>query len=136
LIVVDTNILAYLFIQGPRTGDASRLLGADPVWAVPELWRHEFLNVLATVGKGGGGSLDSLSTIWAVASKDLEGKTRPVNPFRALELALDLRVSGYDAQYLALAESLGVHCVTEDARLVKASQGLAMSISDFLAARA
>ena len=47
MIVVDTNIIAYLYLPTDLTGQAERLLESDPEWAVPVLWRSEFRNVLA-----------------------------------------------------------------------------------------
>jgi predicted nucleic acid-binding protein len=47
VIVVDTNIVAYLYLESEFTARAESLLGTDPDWAVPVLWRSEFRNILA-----------------------------------------------------------------------------------------
>ena len=46
-VVVDTNILAYYWLPGARTGEAVALRRSTDHWYVPELWRSEFRNVLA-----------------------------------------------------------------------------------------
>jgi predicted nucleic acid-binding protein len=46
VIVVDTNVLAYLYLPTTHTRRAETLLDSDPDWAAPVLWRSEFRNVL------------------------------------------------------------------------------------------
>ena len=47
MIVVDTNILGYLYLQGEHTKQTEKALIKDPEWVAPVLWRSEFRNVLA-----------------------------------------------------------------------------------------
>ena len=47
MIVVDTNVIAYLFINGDQTEKAKSLLLYDAEWIAPFLWRSEFRNILA-----------------------------------------------------------------------------------------
>lgn len=46
----------------------------------------------------------------------------PPAPHDALDIALRLTISGYDASYVALAGELGVECWSGDERLVRASE--------------
>ena len=48
MIVVDVNVLAYLYLPGPFTASVEKLLLRDAQWAAPRLWRSEFRNILAT----------------------------------------------------------------------------------------
>jgi len=48
MIVVDVNVLAYLYLPGPFTTAVEKLLLRDAQWAAPRLWRSEFRHILAT----------------------------------------------------------------------------------------
>ena len=46
MIVVDTNLLVYLYVRGQRSAQADAVYHRDQEWAAPMLWRSEFRNVL------------------------------------------------------------------------------------------
>ena len=47
MIVVDTNVIPYLFLVGDHTAQARVAFRKDHDWVAPLLWRSEFRNVLA-----------------------------------------------------------------------------------------
>ena len=47
MIVVDSNVVAYLYLQGDHTAKAEALLEHDADGSAPLLWRSEFRNILA-----------------------------------------------------------------------------------------
>lgn len=47
MIVVDTNVLAYLLLPYEVSSRSDALYKSDPDWATPILWRSEFRNLLA-----------------------------------------------------------------------------------------
>ena len=51
----------------------------------------------------------------------------------ALAVAAEYAITGYDAQYVALARSLNVPMITEDRKLQKAVPRIAFSMQEFLA---
>jgi predicted nucleic acid-binding protein len=131
LIVVDTNVVAYLLIEGDRSAQAQQLWTIDPEWHLPVLWRHEFLNTLATLTKTGRAELDQVQEVWTGAVTLLSFGERDVEMPQALELAVRHRISAYDAQYVALAASLGVPLITEDQKLLRAFPDRLLSIQDY-----
>ena len=47
VIVVKSNVLAYLYLPGEYTAAAEELLEQEPEWAAPTPWRSECRNILA-----------------------------------------------------------------------------------------
>jgi hypothetical protein len=47
MIIVDTNIIGYLYLTSDHSPQAEKALLKDPFWSAPILWRSEFRNVLA-----------------------------------------------------------------------------------------
>jgi predicted nucleic acid-binding protein len=132
MIVVDANVIAYRFITGEKTDLATRVQEKDSEWIVPHLWRHEFLNVLATVTRAGILDTAEACTIWRGVVKALANQEHEVLYEKALCCALDFQVSAYDAQYITLAHMLNTLCITEDSRLRKAFPDTAISMRTFL----
>lgn len=128
MIVVDTNIIAYRFIEGENTARAIEAARRDPVWLVPALWRHEFLNVLSYLCRREILSLDQARATWRDALRALRRSERPVDMVRVLELASQTPLSAYDAQYAVLARQLGVRCLTQDRKLLELASDVAVSL--------
>lgn len=47
MIVVDTNLIGYLYLESQYAPQAEQTLRKDADWVAPLLWRSEFRNVLA-----------------------------------------------------------------------------------------
>ncbi len=133
MIVVDVNVVAYFFIDGEKTGLARQLRRFDADWVLAPLWRHEFLNVLAGFVREGGASINDAQTLYHDSVALLHDSERDVDMLAALRLAASLRISAYDAQYIALALALDAICVTEDRRLQRTFMNTALGMQDFLA---
>lgn len=127
MIVVDTNVIAYLFLRGERSESSERLLQREPDWAAPHLWVSEFLNVLCTYERQGMLPAAESAEILEDALALMEGRTYDVPPHRVLPIARRTGCSGYDSHYIALAEELGVGLYTNDKRILSACPKLAIS---------
>lgn len=132
MIVVDTNVVAYLLIEGDRTGDAQLLRLADPDWRSEPFLLVEFSNLLATQVRAKALSAAQASSLLDSASRLIAGWL-DVSHADALAAAIHSRVSAYDARFVACARQLSAPLVTEDARLRAATPGVSMSIAQALA---
>ena len=132
MIVVDANIIAYFFIEGDKTARARELRGREPEWRVPSLWRHEYLNVLATFAREGGASVADVAVLWKSSMDVVGDMEHAVDMEAALELAVRTKISAYDAQYITLAQQLRTVCVTEDKKLRAKFPRLARTMAEFL----
>ena len=132
MIVADTNLIVQLTLKLAQTEQAQSVYSRDPVWIMPELWRHEYLNVLANYLRFDNKPREVLINAWQGAAKLFENSVQPVDMEFALELAGDLNITAYDAQYLSLAKTSRVKLVTEDRKLRNAAPGLTSSMKEFL----
>jgi predicted nucleic acid-binding protein len=129
MIVVDSNVLAYLYLPGEYTAAAEVLLERDPSWAAPALWRSEPRNILA--GYLGRGSLtfQQAHALQCEAEDLLSGAEYEVDSLSVLELVRDSECSAYDCEFVALATKLGTRLVTMDGKLLRAFPGITAALS-------
>ena len=120
MIVVDTNVIAYLLIPGPWTEAAEELLQAEPVWAAPHLWRSEFRNILAGYLRRGTLSFEQTLALQSTAESLLAGHETSVDSRAVLELVRGSNCSAYDCEFVALARQSGSVLYTLDAKLLAA----------------
>ncbi len=120
MIVVDVNVLAYLFIDGPQTSEVEALYDRDPEWAAPLLWRSEWRSILAGYLRRGDVDRSTAVQLSDAAGRILHGREYPVEHEAVLDIVLASDLSAYDAEYVATARALGVPLFTYDARVVDA----------------
>ena len=132
MIVVDSNVVAYLFLPGEHTARAEALLGKEPDWAAPVLWRSEFRNILAGYLRRGTLDFTQATVLQAAAEALLAGREFEVDSIAVLELVRDSNCSAYDCEFVALARKLGVRLVTMDAKLIRAFPEDAVSLGEIV----
>lgn len=133
MIVADTNLLVYLYVQGQRTQESEAVLRRDAVWTVPLLWRSEFRNALIGLVRSGALQLDDALAMSEEAERWLNGHEYSVLSSYVLTLAARSGCSAYDCEFVALAQDLEVPLVTSDRRILKAFPAVAVSPSTFIA---
>ena len=129
MIVVDTNILAYLLLPYEFSAQADALFKRDPEWAAPILWRSEFRNLLAGYVRRKTFTFDEVLKIQAEAEALLAGNEHEVDSRRVLELVRDSNCSSYDCEFIALAARLGTKVVTMDAKMLREFPQFAVPLS-------
>lgn len=133
MIVVDTNVLVYLLIEGDRTREAQALFAQDSDWRSEAFLLIEFSNVLASYRRMGALSGKQTESLLAEAATRVRELLNVPN-LQALRCAERFAVSAYDARFLAVADTLDVKLVTEDAKLRAAAPALTRSIAQALVA--
>lgn len=128
MIVVDTNVIAYLHLSGEFTSRAEALLQKDPEWVAPLLWRSELRNLLAEYLRRKTLSFDEAREVQAEAESLMAGSEYEVDSQRVLELVRDSECSAYDCEFAALAMRLNVKLATSDSKLLKAFPKLAIPL--------
>lgn len=132
MIVVDTNLVSYLLIEGEFTQNARDVYQHDPDWIVPGLWRAEFLSVLTTTITAGVITPAQGDLLWQRTLSLFGQKEHNPNGRDVLKVALQFQISAYDAQFIAVAKNSGVPLVTSDRQLIKACPPHAQSMHQFL----
>jgi predicted nucleic acid-binding protein len=120
MIVVDSNILAYLYLPCEYTAAAETFLEQDPDWAAPILWRSEFRNILAGYLRRKTISFEQANSLQKEAESLLEGAEFEVDSRTVLELVRDSDCSAYDCEFVALALKLETKLLTMDKKLLRA----------------
>ncbi len=119
MIVVDTNVIAYLFLPTQFTTLSENLLKLDSEWAAPALWRSEMRNVLCLYLKKDVIDFDTAIEIQEQAESLLLDCEYEVNSLNVLSLAHESGCSAYDSEFIALARSLGTKLITSDKKILK-----------------
>lgn len=131
MVVVDTNVLAYLLIEGDHTKAAQGLYAKDPDWQSEAFVLVEFSNILTTYTRTGALTREQGAKLLAEA-ETLLPPLPSVSHQEAYEAAVEFGISAYDAKFIAIARHMKSKLVTEDAKLRKAVPAWTVSLSDAL----
>jgi predicted nucleic acid-binding protein len=132
MIVVDTNVIAYLLLTGKLTPKAKASLYQDPDWIAPILWRSEFRNVLAIYLRKNHLSFNQALELMHEAEILMKGGEYEIPSSLVLDLADNSKCSAYDCEFIALARELGVLLLTSDKLILSEFPDIAISLDDFI----
>jgi predicted nucleic acid-binding protein len=132
MIVIDANILIYALIECDNSIMIPQLRKKDADWRTTGLCLHETLNVLVTYQRRGLLTLEQCRELLKSATRFITVAQCEVDMEASLVFAAKYGISGYDAQYAALAQTLAVPLITEDRKLRQSVPGLAISMQEFI----
>ncbi len=133
MIVVDTNIIAYLYITGEKSLQAEQLLSFDPLWKAPLLWRSEFRNVLSLYLRKNILNFDEVLMMIEQAERLLDDNEYKVSSTHVMQLVSSSTCSAYDCEFVALAQHLDTVLITADKKILREFQDTAKSLDSYLA---
>ena len=116
MVLVDTNILAYLTIEGDRTAAAHQLFERDSDWCSEAFVMVEFSNVIATYVRTGALTQPQGTKLLAEAQAHIPTLHNVVHA-QALENAMQFGISACNARFISLAKQLKLKLITEDSKL-------------------
>jgi predicted nucleic acid-binding protein len=128
VILVDTNIIAPLYLRSARSRAVAELFARDGIWRTEPLALIELSNVLISYERARYITAARARNCLDRAAAFLQPHLFRVSHQAALNAALRYRVTAYDGRFLALAQQLGTPLVTEDAKLRSAAPELTQSL--------
>ena len=132
MIVVDTNIIGYLYLTSDRSMQAEQALFKDQQWAAPLLWRSELRNVLALYIRKQILSLAEAQQVMGEAISLMQNQEYDVKSLHVLRLVASSTCSAYDCEFVALAQDLDVRLVTVDRQILDQFPAIAVSLEAFI----
>ena len=132
MIVVDTNLIVYFFIQGEYSDFAEKALQKDSHWSAPLLWRSEFRNVLVKFIRDKYLRFEDAIQIMGEAENLMASGEYAVGSLDVLKLASASGCSAYDGEFVVLAQQLGIPLITMDSLILTTFPRTAIRLDKFI----
>jgi predicted nucleic acid-binding protein len=121
MIVVDNNILVDFWLrEGDFRQRAQELLGRDPHWIAPSLWKYEFGKVVQDYLREERLLIEARDRVW-FGCLELVETVEEIDVLLIDKIACDTGLTFYDASYLWLARCRGLQLYTRDEKILKAA---------------
>ena len=129
MIVVDTNVLVYLYMPTELTPQAVKLREIHPRWLVPRLWRSELRSALSLYMRKGTLTLEQALRLQTRAENLLADCEYEVTSQDVLQLVNESTCSAYDCEFVALARRLNTKLITSDKKVINAFPGIVVPLA-------
>lgn len=132
MIVVDTNVLGYLYFPSDLNSNVEKLQERERDWIAPVLWKSEFLNVAALYYRKKLITLPEAVEAFEKANEfvitfDIHSEYKEI-----FSLIASSACSSYDCEFVSLAKSLAIKLITYDKQILQEFSGLALKPEDYL----
>lgn len=132
MIVVDTNILVYLYFPGQQSEVVEQVYLKNSFWVVPPLWKSEFRSIAALYYRKELLTFEAILEVMNRAEELLWGYEEPVRSEEVLSLIRQSTCSAYDCEFVALAMRLNTYLLTYDQKIIKEFPGIALTAEQYL----
>jgi len=132
MIVVDTNVIASMWVPNDMDEWVYKVLKKDADWVAPLLWRSEFRNVLSIYLRKEILELSVVLQATEEAEQLMDANEFEVNSTQVMSLVSDSSCSAYDCEFVVLADDLNVTLVTFDKKIVREFPDIAISPKEFV----
>lgn len=132
MIVLDTNILAAIWIPSEKTEIARTCILSDEDWVVPSLWRSEFISVLTKYFKVKQLNKALFINLFNDVSAIVEPREINAPIDFIFECIQSSACSSYDCEFIALAKHLNAMLLTWDKKVLAEFPDVAMKPEDFI----
>jgi predicted nucleic acid-binding protein len=133
MLLVDTNIVVNLLLDGAQSREARALYAQDADWTSEPLLFVELTNVLVTALRQKRLSAAQAESALARAHEMLDGYLHFTPDRQVLGVAARFDISGYDARFICAALEIGTPLITEDAALRRKVPDATRSLAGILA---
>lgn len=127
--VVDASVVIKWFVNEQGSNAATELrnnhIKGDAFLIVPDLLFIEVLNALRYKGATSKELSEVNEALW-----EMQFHVEKMNPFlleKSIQVALQYKLTLYDALYVAIAQTFGLPLVTEDAALLKVPNSIQLT---------
>ncbi|MEX0773890.1 MAG: type II toxin-antitoxin system VapC family toxin [Balneolales bacterium] len=133
MIVVDTNVIASLWVPNDMDELVYKVLEKDADWIAPLLWRSEFRNVLSIYLRSDILTFPIVLQSIEEAEQVMDSKEFEVNSTQVLSFVSDSSCSSYDCEFIALADDFDIRLITFDKKIINKFPEIAMHPKQFIA---
>lgn len=132
MIVVDTNVIAGMWVPNDTEEQIYKVLRKDSDWIAPLLWRSEFRNVLSVYLRKNIFNFSTVLLALEEAENLMKAGEFEVNSTQVMSLVVSSSCSAYDCEFVALANDLAIPLVTFDEKIVREYPDIAIHPETFI----